>query len=380
MKIWHIYARNYNFGDHALGLAVRDLFRQEFGPKVIFETIDTHQAWFGLKDVLLFNNDADMLLIGGGGLIHAFNGKTWMLHFPCIWLKFLSCPLVIFSVGHNQFTIDGRLPKNVVRNLIAVKKKALSFTIRNDKSKELMANEGFDLQEIPDPGFFLDRNYPRPSISNRYIIVQLTGDASQARGLNDNAIWREIVVAIDALVAQGFSIAFCPHVKGDIKVTEDVISSLKSRESVYVWDYYKSISDDYISECLAYYKHAELVIAMRGHAQIIPYGMKIPFVTISNHRKHKDLAEVLGLGDYVYDVTSKEAKGTLQKIIALALFHKNEIMNQQEKGMEIMHETMREFFKTLHNDYVLNKKVKTHSFLYKLLARTSNLITNMLYK
>lgn len=45
MKIYHIYARNYNFGDHALCLEKRNLIREYFYNKIIFNKIDTHEYW-----------------------------------------------------------------------------------------------------------------------------------------------------------------------------------------------------------------------------------------------------------------------------------------------------------------------------------------------
>ena len=54
LKVWHIYARTYNFGDHALGIGVRRLFRdalQKHGYEVVFEVVDTHRFYATNNDV-----------------------------------------------------------------------------------------------------------------------------------------------------------------------------------------------------------------------------------------------------------------------------------------------------------------------------------------
>src|SRR5690606_22414150 len=51
-----------------------------------------------------------------------------------------------------------------------------------------------------------------------------------------------------------------------------------------------------------FYKHANFVLSMRGHGQIIPICFNTPVITIGNHPKHKGLMEKINLTDYYVDL------------------------------------------------------------------------------
>ncbi len=44
MDVWHAYARYYNFGDHALGVGVRNIMARYFSDRLLFRTIDCHRT------------------------------------------------------------------------------------------------------------------------------------------------------------------------------------------------------------------------------------------------------------------------------------------------------------------------------------------------
>lgn len=305
MKIWHIYARHYNFGDHALGLATRSLFRQHFASDAIFETVDTHKLWIDTRKVDEINRDADLVLVGGGGLIHTFalDGRAWMFHLPTNLVTSIAPRLGVFGVGFNQFRTESQqLRPSVCRNLGAIQKHALFLSVRNDESKECLARNGIFADEIVDPGFFLDGNHPLPELGRPYAIVQLAFDSTAERGIDRNRLMSGIGALIDHIIARGLAVVLAPHCQPDIEISRAVRAASKHNDQIHIWNYYGGISDDQLSSHLGYYKHAELVVGMRGHAQIIPAGMGVPFLTIANHRKHLDLAARLGMSDYCVEM------------------------------------------------------------------------------
>jgi polysaccharide pyruvyl transferase WcaK-like protein len=325
MKIWHIYARHYNFGDHALGLAVRDLFRQYFAKNAIFETVDTHKLWIDSRKVDEINRDADFILVGGGGLIHTFGlgGRAWMFHLPTSLVASVAPCIGVFGVGFNQFRTESQqLRPSVCRNLRAIQKQALFFSVRNDESKACLAQNGIVADEIADPGFFLDGNYPAPVVGRPYAIVQLAFDSVADRGLDRDRLMTGINALIDHIIARGLEVVLAPHCKPDIEISNAVRAASPRRDEIHVWDYYKGISDDWLQHQLGYYKHAEFVVGMRGHAQIIPAGMGVPFLTIANHRKHRDLAIRLGMSDYCVEIGDQLEVELPAKMDALLVYRK----------------------------------------------------------
>jgi polysaccharide pyruvyl transferase WcaK-like protein len=303
LKIWHIHARTYNFGDHALGIAVRKLIRgalRKHHIEAIFEIVDTHRFYISKKDVDMFNYEGGLILIGGGGLLHCWDRIHWMFHCPTRLLKLLRLPICVFGVGYNQLKRQGSLPASVKRNIRALQKKALAFSVRNDGTYEKMLNETFSFDTIPDPGFFLDGKYSHPDINGPYVIIQLAGDGIADRMPNFKQWQENIIACAKWLVNKKLFIVFIPHCELDCLIINEITSALDCN-SYLVTNFWDGILDEECLKILSYYKFAEFVLASRGHSQIISFGMKVPFATFSTHYKQKSLSKQLGLSEYVTD-------------------------------------------------------------------------------
>ena len=341
LKVWHIYARTYNFGDHALGIGVRNLFRKVFrrhGIDLIFEVVDTHRLYVTPHDVQMWNNEGDLILVGGGGLLHCWDGLHWMCHLPSNLVRRLKIPLCVFGVGYNQLPSQGRLPWCVRHNIGVVMKKAVGFSVRNDGSTEKMHTEGFSVgfsvDEIPDPGFFLDGNYGRV-IHDRYAIIQVAGDAASSR-MSNVAEWIQgYAKCADWLMEHGLHVVFIPHCEMDVNITNDVVN-LMTLKNYEITDFWESVLDEHCYTILSLYKHAEIVIGSRGHAQMISFGMATPFVTFSTHYKQMALSEKLGFRDYV----TKEPEDFLRCLMLgcrdreRIVMHEREVMVKMWQEME----------------------------------------------
>lgn len=303
LKIWHIYARTYNFGDHALGIAVRKLIRNALRKhhiETVFEVIDTHRFYISKKDVDMFNCEGGLIIVGGGGLLHCWDRIHWMFHCPTRFIKSLKLPICVFGIGYNQLQRQGELPAPVKRNIKALQRKALAFSVRNDGTYEKMLSEGFSFDTIPDPGFFLDGVYSRPIINGPYVIIQPAGDGISDR-MPDFKLWQKNLLAcVKWLIAKKLFIVFIPHCEMDCAIISDITSTL-NKNSYLITNFWDGIIDEECTKILSYYKFAEFVLASRGHSQIISFGMKVPFATFSTHYKQKSLSKQLGLGEYVTD-------------------------------------------------------------------------------
>lgn len=348
IKVWHIYARTYNFGDHALGIGVRRLFREAFkkhGYELVFEVVDTHRFYATQNDVRMWNAEGGLLLVGGGGLLHSWDGIHWMCHLPSSCVKDLKIPLLVFGVGYNQLMSQGRLPRCVRKNINVVAQRAISFTVRNDGSKERMIEEGFNLNQIPDPGFFLDDSYGR-LIDDKYAIMQVAGDAPASRMPDEEKWVASLAACASWLMEQGLKVVFLPHCELDVYVTKKVIRILGAG-NYYVSDFWSGVLDENCYKIFSLYKHAEIVIATRGHAQIVSYGMGTPFVTFSTHYKQIELSKRLMLEDYA-TVNPDEFLNKLQA----ALLDRNLIVKIEEDGMREMRGQMDAYFDSVIPDVI----------------------------
>lgn len=336
MNAWHFYARYYNFGDHALGYGVRRVFARNFQKPLIFKVQDVHSFNITKSALDEINRTADLLLVGGGGLIYGV-GHTkylepiperniWMFKIPDELVADIQIPLVVFGVGYNQFRNQDRLHPEIVHNLKLVKEKSVAFSVRNDQSKAHLEKYQIDCDEVPDPGFFLDDDYHRPKVDGDYAVVQIAYDAPKERQIDGVEFAHKMSIVCKHILDLGYRLVFCPHCKPDIKMSKKIMSMCDSRKGIYIWDYWETLRDELLLRNLGYYKHAHFVIAMRGHAQIIPFGMEVPFLTIANHRKHEQILGDLGFSHLLVDVNEDNFVEKCISVVDLVLDTRDQLV------------------------------------------------------
>jgi polysaccharide pyruvyl transferase WcaK-like protein len=66
---------------------------------------------------------------------------------------------------------------------------------------------------------------------------------------------------------------------------------------------------------LSYYRHADFVLAMRGHGQIVPLGFGVPVVALSNHPKHLGLMRKLGLAEYCVEIDDEDLTSKVETAV-----------------------------------------------------------------
>ncbi|MVB10067.1 Polysaccharide pyruvyl transferase [Caprobacter fermentans] len=348
----HAYARYFNFGDHALGLGVRRAFTKYFFEKCRFEIMDIHRTAMTRYEIDALNHRADLLLVGGGGLIHSADNKHWLFNLDNGLIDYLKCPTVFYALGYNQYYgQDSLTGKNDIElNLAALKAKALSFSVRNDTSKEKLAAMGFDFPEVPDPGFFVGCDHPAPDIKGKYVILQLAYDTPKWRGIETETFINNFKKIIQYLIGLDYTVVLAPHTFLDIKITKLVLEAV-GNSRVASWDLHEMIKDENTSRGLGYYQHADFVIAMRGHAQICPIGMGVPVISVATHYKNFGLMDKLGMPDSV--LTPNDENFVEKMIFLIDSTIKNNAQLRDNLGILTaeMDQKTRKFLKELRGKY-----------------------------
>lgn len=298
MRILHTYCLNYNLGDYALGIGVKNLLREYLDVDLIGET-NLQGTVFNEYFIDVINRNYDLLVIGGGGIIHGAhwpNGWFWLIDRENI--KKIKIPFIVYGVGYNYFKDEQGIPPHGVEHLKETLANAAYFSVRNDGSYERLKDQtGIDVPEIPDPGFFvhLNTSYERPH-SEPYVILQLANDKPEYRfGKGDQrSLFVDNIRAVVSDIAQRYKVILAPHVLADVGLSHQVAEGL---DNTMVWSF-GDYAFDHADKSVAWYRHAEYVLAMRGHGQIVPLSFNVPVISLENHPKHRGLMEKLGLGAY----------------------------------------------------------------------------------
>lgn len=320
MKVLHAYCLNYNIGDHVLGIGVKNLLRKYLTVDLIAETNlqGTRFDRYYIENVV--NKRFDLLVIGGGGIIHGAhwpNGWFWLIERELI--KEIKIPFIVYGVGYNYFKAEGGIPEIGRDHLRETQARAAYFSVRNDGSMERMeADLNLRMPEVPDPGFHLtEGESPDDSAGSepgekQWVIVQLADDKPEFRYRSsaDRLKFIENMRGVTKKLALKYRVLFAPHVYEDLSISRMVANGIPG---ACVWDFSK-FAFDRCGECLHFYKSAAFVLAMRGHGQIIPMGFNVPVIAMENHPKHAGLMKKVGLGEYGISI---DVEGFAEKIWSL---------------------------------------------------------------
>jgi polysaccharide pyruvyl transferase WcaK-like protein len=305
----HLCVLNRNLGDNAINLAIKGMLSEFFR----IRHVELLNNLFESKELERLRR-ADLLILGGGGLIHSYGprgnplirtGTLWNIHLTD--LKRMSTPMVVYGVGFNHFYGDPE-PLPQMRDLfrILVDKGAL-IGFRNDGSRSRFLEHfpEFEphIEEIPDPALFFR---PKPLTSQRpYVVLQIAADRPHMRygGRFDEfiAFVHKLIERIDE------EVHLIPHTPDD----EILYRQLTNRFRLRVWPLRNRVQD--AGRMIGIYAGARFSISTRGHSQICSVGNRVPTFSISTHPKVKGFAEVCGLSRWCYCFQGENSDDGLSK-------------------------------------------------------------------
>lgn len=326
MRVMHAYCLNYNYGDYALGYGVKNIFRKLFNIDY-FGDCNLQGQVFDDYFINLINEKYDLLVIGGGGIIHGAHwpqGWFWLIEQENI--SKLKIPFIVYGAGYNYFKDETGIPARGIEHLRETQKRAALFSVRNDGSHARLKDQtGIDAVELADTGFWysLDFTENYEAIDEPYIIVQLANDKPLQRfnKLGSKELFVDGMIDVLLKLNTEHHILFLPHVADDISISEE-ISSKVPNSSVIDFSRY---AFDRTYAAMNLYKDADFVLAMRGHGQIIPLSFNTPVISLENHHKHRELMEHYGLGEFNVDVTDDAFSENLTSTVEVLMSRKDEI-------------------------------------------------------
>lgn len=353
------YYKALNMGDTVLSACVRRTLSQLCGmsfPHLV--SVDEP-----VTDALIETiNQADLLVIGGGGLFLPDTNKNsvsgWQWAIPPDQLKKIRVPIVVYTVGYNYFRGQSRstLFEENLRLLLA---KSSFIGLRNLGScravTEILQQNasvcaGFGAQAGGESGLEMqvyqeangtdcgadgwtkggpaapehDRDFtggsallqvpeivfqPCTTTLIRKLYPELPGaektgriglnlafDRSELRfGEEKERILSQIAQAMKEIENRGYTIVYIAHCIEDFQFLPWLDAAGVRCEKA-------ETSDWFPEKALSFYNRIDLVLGMRGHAQMIPFGLNKEIITLGTHDKMRWFLEDIDAEDWYIEL------------------------------------------------------------------------------
>ncbi|MEU3053448.1 tetratricopeptide repeat protein [Streptomyces griseus] len=277
-----------NAGDKVLPEAVRSCFTADTGP----------DRWHQQHAHLLVDeaglerlNARRAVIVGGGGLFlpdTAPNGNSgWQWNIPDDVLARITAPLAVFAVGYNVFDGQRYRRERFAASLRALVERSAFFGLRNHGSvarvRELLPDslrEKVRYQPCPTTvARHLDPRLAEPAVREDTVLINCAYDRAGLRfGHDYGHFLAEMASAIRDMSAAA-EVRYAAHMPADERFVDDLRREhglVLPVEPLYL------LSNDAIRDL---YRRTRLVIGMRGHAGMIPFGCGTPVISLVSHPK-----------------------------------------------------------------------------------------------
>lgn len=293
LKLIHFSAFSYgNAGDVILPIVLRDLFNENISIK----------NWKGVHvkqkvDSKLINkiNDSDAMIIGGGGLFlkdsHPNNVSGWQWNCNLESLEKINSPIIMFAVGYNRFRGQEDFKPIFKEHLNKFINKAKFIGIRNHGSINkikpyLEENLKNKLIFQPCMTTVISNLYPDLVDYDKkedFIAFNCAFDREKLRFDSEKSL--DSIAKVAKKLSEITEIKYFSHMP-----TDEKILPYFDKYNVH----YKLITFDNPKEMIYHYSKAKLVIGMRGHAQMIPFGCRTSILSIISHDKLQFFLDDIG--------------------------------------------------------------------------------------
>jgi len=361
MKLLHIGVHNSlnkNAGDTLLFPVVRKIFDHFFG-KCDWELF---QAWdeFSLDKVKKINKNYDGIILGGGGLLlkDQLGSKTaksgWQWNSSIESVDGIKIPLIVFAIGYNRFRNQPEFDPIFFRHISATIKKSIFFGLRNTGSinavkKYINYDLHSKLQRQFCPTTSLWQLYPEyqeiakshDKKKDQILSFNAAYDRFDLRfGSNSKKIIARILNALKIAETRGWKIIVTAHKSIDRKIE----MLLSERGVLYETRDLTNSSED---EVMKFYAEVDLAFGMRGHSQMIPFGLRRPIMSIISHDKMRFFLEDINKPEWGIEANSLNFESVFEEYLINLEENKLALHNQLAENQQNVWKETKNNFKNL---------------------------------
>lgn len=313
-----------NAGDVVLFETVRSALGQPFENQWLLEGLHKPVTEAMVTEL----NRSRGLVIGGGGLFlvdsnpNSVSGWQW----PCKTelLRKIEAPIAVFAVGYNRFRGQGEFPEVFVESLNTIVEKSAFFGLRNHGSIKALKSylpESLHSKLVYQPCATTVLSYldmPRaPSRfkknpGERVLVLNVAFDR---HGLRFRGREQEMLGGVAQMARQakanGWRVVYASHLPQD----EAFLPFLDKAGVVYETIQFTGVPT---AQVLSFYESVDLVVGMRGHAQMIPFGLGTPIISLVAHDKMQWFLDDVGHSDWGVEFNKPDVGGRLLEVLLKA--------------------------------------------------------------
>lgn len=317
---------NRNAGDTLLFPVVRKTFDKMLGPC----DWELRQAWelFTLEDSYRVNREFDGVVIGGGGLLlrdqvgSDVTNSGWQWNSTVEAVNSLEIPIFVFAIGYNRFRGQVDFDPIFTTHVQKLVKKSSFFSLRNTGSinalqKYLLPDQQHNLTRQYCPTNVLWQLYPEyrglaeshDAKQSRVIAFNTAFDRAHLRfGEKRDETLMNVANALRMAQERDWTIVLAAHKEMDRQIEPFLDHAGVEYDTV-------DLTDAAPEEIIAFYAQVDLALGMRGHAQMIPFGLRRPIMSIISHDKMRFLLDDINRPNWGIEVESVDLLSRIEDFL-----------------------------------------------------------------
>lgn len=295
-----------NAGDTVLFKETRNLFNY-VNPNLSWRKKSV-RSLLTAKSVKTINSNRTPVIIGGGGLFlsdtNINNNSGWQWNAPINLVKKILSPIAIFGIGYNRFNKQPEFEPIFKEHLSQCVIQSTFFGMRNkgslEKIKDYIDEElhkKLAFQPCPTTLISLIHDDIKIKLEKeKKISLNIAFDRKKYRYNNNfDTILNRISKAMFELQVKGWLIELVIHSKDDNLIIPYLRNNGVNLKIIDLdkKDYYEIIN---------YYRKTHIVVGMRGHSQMIPFGLNKNIISLISHPKLKYFLDDIGEETWGIDI------------------------------------------------------------------------------
>jgi polysaccharide pyruvyl transferase WcaK-like protein len=329
-RILHIgvhNSANRNAGDTLLFPVVRKTFDTLLGP----HEWELRQAWteFSIEDARRVNREFDGIVIGGGGLLlrdqagSDVSNSGWQWNSTVEAVRAIDIPLIVFAIGYNRFRGQDDFDPVFREHIDALASRTNFFGLRNTGSIRAL-NQYLDFDQACTlrrqfcPTNVLWQLYPEyrklaeahDTKVDRVLAFNAAFDRANLRfGKDAGGVLANVAGAVCKARGRGWKIVLAAHKTMDRQIEPYLDAAGVDYDTV-------DLTDAGPKEIMTFYAQVDFAFGMRGHAQMIPFGLRRPIMSIISHDKMRFLLDDIERPAWGVEVDSPDLSNRLDAALA----------------------------------------------------------------